>query len=52
MFPPFFSPSKVAGLVENMVGNNLITKQTGKAGVKVNKVLYMVFEIWRTILCM
>ncbi|KAK3103713.1 hypothetical protein FSP39_021251 [Pinctada imbricata] len=32
-------PSKVENLVDSMLGNNLITKQTGKNGVKVSKVM-------------
>ncbi|KAL5014179.1 hypothetical protein ScPMuIL_008449 [Solemya velum] len=32
-------PSKVAGIVESMLGYNLVTKQTHKEGVKVQKVM-------------
>ena len=34
----FFSPNKVGELTEQMVGYNLITKQTPEDGVLVNKV--------------
>lgn len=33
-----FSPAQVEGIVKNMLGNRLVTKQTSKDGVKVNKV--------------
>ena len=34
----FFSPNKVGELTEQMVGYNLVTKQTPEDGVLVNKV--------------
>ena len=33
-----FSPNKVENLVDNMLGNHLVTKQTSAKGVKVSKV--------------
>ena len=38
IFNCFFSPNKVGELTEQMVGYNLITKQTPEDGVLVNKV--------------
>ena len=38
IFTFFFSPNKVGELTEQMVGYNLITKQTPEDGVLVNKV--------------
>ena len=52
----FFSPSKVGELTEQMVGYNLITKQTPEDGVLVNKVnelfcFSLLFQVVKLVKC-
>ena len=42
----FFRPSKVPDLVKEMLGHNIVTKQTSKKGVTVRKVLFSVSSIF------
>ena len=52
----FFSPNKVGELTEQMVGYNLITKQTPDDGVLVNKVnelfcFSLLFQVVKLVKC-
>ena len=52
----FFSPNKVGELTEQMVGYNLITKQTPEDGVLVNKVnelfcFSLLFQVVKLVKC-
>ena len=41
-FFPFFSFDEIPSIVDQMIGHHLVTKQTGKDGVLVRKVLHTV----------